>query len=195
MKKYEDTVFKRLFQYNRPDMCLMFAGMVAALLNGCIFPVFSLFLAKMIEVLTYLQLGGSSQAEANTQALVFFLLAIASFIFGSAQIGIFGIVGDRMTHRLRIDCYKKILRMPLPWFDIPKNNAGSITARLSTDCQQVNGLTSNLVGITLQNISCLLSGIIIAFVYEWRITLVTLGLIPFMIGAGMIQMKFNVGFS
>lgn len=85
--------------------------------------------------------------------------------------------------------------MPLPWFDIPKNNAGSLTARLSTDCQQVNGLTSNLIGITLQNISCLSSGIIIAFVYEWRTTLVTLGLIPFMILAGMIQMKFNVGFS
>jgi ATP-binding cassette subfamily B (MDR/TAP) protein 1 len=114
---------------------------------------------------------------------------------GGLQISLFGIVGDRLTQRIRIDCYKKILKMPLPWFDIPKNNAGSLTARLSTDCQQVNGLTSNLIGITLQNISCLSSGIIIAFVYEWRTTLVTLGLIPFMILAGMIQMKFNVGFS
>lgn len=129
------------------------------------------------------------------QALVFFILAIAAFILGTLQNSIFGIVGDRLTHRLRVDCYRKILKMPLPWFDIPKNNAGSLTARLSTDCQQVNGLTSNLIGLTLQNFSCLATGIIIAFVYEWRITLVTLGLIPFMIGAGMIHMKFNVGFS
>jgi ATP-binding cassette subfamily B (MDR/TAP) protein 1 len=197
VKKYEDTVFKRLFQYNKPDVCIMLIGMLAALINGCIFPVFSLFLARMIEVLTYLQLkfGDKSQQDANMQALVFFILGIGAFILGSVQIGIFAIVGDRLTHRLRVDCYNKILKMPVAWFDIPRNNAGSLTARLSTDCQQVNGLTSTLIGITLQNFSCLFSGIIIAFVYDWRITLVTLGLIPFMIGAGMIHMKFNVGFS
>lgn len=171
--------------------------MLAALLNGGIFPVFSVFLARMIEVLTYLQMkfGVTSQNDANLQALVFFILAIAAFILGSLQTGIFGIVGDRLTQRLRVDCYRKILRMPLPWFDIPKNNAGSLTARLSTDCQQVNGLTSTLIAVILQNFSCLTCGIIIAFVYEWRITLVTLGLLPLMVGAGMIHMKFNVGFS
>lgn len=84
--------------------------------------------------------------------------------------------------------------MPVKWFDLPRNNAGSLTARLATDCQQVNGLTTTLIGIMFQNVSCLLSGIIIAFVYEWRITLVTLGLIPFLIGAGLIHMKFHVGF-
>lgn len=94
-----------------------------------------------------------------------------------------------------MDCYKKILKMPVKWFDDPKHNAGSLSARLSTDCQTVNGLTSNLIGITLQNISCLLTGIIIAFVYEWRITLVTLGMIPLMLLSGLVQMKFQVGFS
>lgn len=59
----------------------------------------------------------------------------------------------------------------------------------------VNGLTSNLIGVTLQNISCLVTGITIAFVYEWRISLVTLGMIPLMIGSGFINMKFMVGFS
>lgn len=85
--------------------------------------------------------------------------------------------------------------MPVPWFDHPRNNAGSLSARLATDCQTVNGLTSTLVGITIQNVSCLLTGLIIAFVYEWRTTLVTLGMIPFMIGAGLVQTKFQVGFS
>jgi ATP-binding cassette subfamily B (MDR/TAP) protein 1 len=55
--------------------------------------------------------------------------------------------------------------MPIPWFDIPKNNAGTLTARLSTDCQLVNTVTTTTISILIQNLSTLVSGIIIAFVH------------------------------
>lgn len=85
--------------------------------------------------------------------------------------------------------------MPVPWYDIPRNNAGSLTARLSTDCQLVNTVTTTTVSIMIQNVSTLISGIIIAFVHEWRTALVALGLLPLMIIAGAIQMAFSTGFS
>ena len=40
--------------------------------------------------------------------------------------------------------------MPIPYFDEPKNNAGTLTSRLSVDCKTINGLTSNIIGINLQ---------------------------------------------
>ena len=83
--------------------------------------------------------------------------------------------------------------MPIPFFDIPRNNSGSLAARLSTECNQINGLTTTVVSITLQNISTLITGIVIAFVFEWRTSLVTLGMIPFLILAGMLEMAFNTG--
>ena len=67
--------------------------------------------------------------------------------------------------KMRIDAYYKILKMPIVWFDIPRNNAGSLTARLSVDAEQINSLTTTIVSINIQNISTLLSGIIIAFVF------------------------------
>lgn len=88
-----------------------------------------------------------------------------------------------------------MLRMPIPWFDIPKNNAGNLTSKLSADCKNVNGLVTTFVAISIQNLTSLLAGIIIAFIFEWRTSLVALGLIPFMIIAGVIQMKFTTGFS
>jgi hypothetical protein len=30
---------------------------------------------------------------------------------------IFPIIGERFTKKLRIDCYYKILKMPVSWFD------------------------------------------------------------------------------
>ena len=85
--------------------------------------------------------------------------------------------------------------MPGGWFDLPRNNAGTLSARLSTDCKNINGVASSYMGVIIQNISCLVSGLVIAFIYEWRITLVSLGLLPFMMAAGVIQMKVFVGFS
>lgn len=87
-----------------------------------------------------------------------------------------------------------MLKMPIPWFDIPRNNAGTLTARLSTDCQAVNTLTTTTISILVQNLSTLVSAIVIAFVFEWRTALVALGMLPLMILAGIMQMAFTSGF-
>lgn len=58
-----------------------------------------------------------------------------------------------------------MLRMPITWYDHPRNNAGSLTARLSSDCNSVNGLTTTFIAITIQNITSLIAGITIGFVF------------------------------
>ena len=88
-----------------------------------------------------------------------------------------------------------MLRMPIPWFDIPKNNSGSLTSRLASDCKNVNGMVTTFIAISIQNVTTLIAGIVIGFVFEWRTSLVALGLIPLMIIAGAIQMEFTTGFS
>lgn len=39
--------------------------------------------------------------------------------------------------KLRSHTFRKLLRMPIPFFDKPENNAGTLTARLSVDCKTV----------------------------------------------------------
>jgi ATP-binding cassette, subfamily B (MDR/TAP), member 1 len=55
--------------------------------------------------------------------------------------------------------------MPIVWFDNPRNNAGSLTARLSSDCNSVNGLTTTFVAIIIQNSTTLIAGITIGFLF------------------------------
>lgn len=103
--------------------------------------------------------------DANKQALIFFMLAIGGFFAQFIQSAAFSIVGDRLTKRVRMDVFNKMVRMPGSWFDLPKNNAGTLTSRLSTDCKNINGVTSSYLGIMVQNASCLITGLIIALVY------------------------------
>lgn len=45
----------------------------------------------------------------------------------------------------------------------------------------------------LQNISSLITGLVIAFVFDWRTSLVALGMIPFLILSGLLEMQFSTG--
>jgi ATP-binding cassette, subfamily B (MDR/TAP), member 1 len=85
--------------------------------------------------------------------------------------------------------------MPVGWFDEVENNPGSLAVKLQSEAQLVNNLTSSIVGIQVSNTSALLTGMIIAFYFNWRITLVSLGLAPLMMVAGQIQAQFMQGFS
>ena len=58
-----------------------------------------------------------------------------------------------------------MLRMPIPWFDKPKNNAGNLTSRLAADCKTVNGLITTFIGVSIQNLTTLIAGIVIGLVY------------------------------
>lgn len=162
------------------------------------FPIFSIFLSKMLAALLAISFNKSDQAaidNINFYALMFLILGIIALVVCTGQITCFNVVGEGITRRIRIETFYKILKMPVTWFDIPRNNAGTLAARLSTDCQLVNTVTTTTVGIMVINLSTLLSGIIIAFVFEWRTSLVALGLLPLMILCGIAQMAFSTGFS
>ena len=170
-----------------------------ALANGVIFPIFSIFLSKMLTVLLKVQIAIEPAEEDRENikfyALIFLILGIAAFFVTTVQMTCFTYVGESITRKIRIETFYKIMKMPIPWFDLPRNNGGTLTARLSTDCQLVNTVTTTVISILVQNVSTLVSGVIIAFVYEWRTALVALGLLPFMIVCGAIQMAFQTGFS
>ena len=85
--------------------------------------------------------------------------------------------------------------MPIAWFDKPKNASGSLSARLASDCHTVNSLITTFYSILVQSLTTLVAGIIIAFIYEWRTSLVAVGLLPIIVFSGMIHMAFTQGFS
>jgi ATP-binding cassette subfamily B (MDR/TAP) protein 1 len=149
----------------------------------------------LVTLLNFKDHPAQSRKDANLYALVIFLLAVFAFFIVISQNVLFSLIGEHITKKIRLEVYNKILRMPVSWFDNPKNNAGSLTAKLSSDCNNVNGLATSFIAIMIMNVASLIDGITIAFIFEWRTALVALGLIPFIILGGVVQMAFNTGFS
>ena len=83
--------------------------------------------------------------------------------------------------------------MPIYWFDRADNNCGILSTRLGTDCQTINGMATTYIYLVLQCLSTLIAAIIIAFIYEWRTALVSIGTMPIIVLAGAIRSKFRTG--
>ena len=100
MKKYEDSIFGRLFSYASDKKCLFACGLCVAAINGSIFPTFAIFIASMFSALVRLSSSTSTQAEkdqarsdADLTAIIFFVLSIASLIVNLLQQIIFNNIG------------------------------------------------------------------------------------------------------
>lgn len=114
---------------------------------------------------------------------MFLLIAIAVFIFFGLQMFFFYIVGEKLTTKIRSDCFKKLTHMPVAYFDVPKNNPGTLASRLASDASLVNQLVTAVVGINIGNLFTFISGMIIAFASSWRVTLVNLAIAPLVVVA------------
>ena len=93
-----------------------------------------------------------------------------------------------MVLRVRAAAFQAILRQPVGWFDASSDHtAGSLSARLSTDCYMVKALTGERAGLVVSQVAVLLSGLGIAFASSWRITLCLFALVPMFILPVVVQ--------
>ena len=54
-------------------------------------------------------------------------------------------------------------------------------------------MATTYIYILIQSITTLLAGVTIALIYDWRIALVALGSMPFVVMSGFIRSKFRTG--
>ena len=123
-----------------------------------------------------------------------FLLAIFIIIPFTLQSYLFTIVGESITETIRKEVYHKILRLPMSWFEKVSNRGGQAATRFGVDSRLVNSLLTSLVSTIIMNFSTILTGLILAFAFEWRLGLVGLIAMPLMVVAGFISMLFYGGF-
>lgn len=166
VKKYEGSIFGRVFSYSSHRKGLFAIGILVSICNGMVFPIFGVFVGKIVAILvSFKQDPIQARHDANLYSLIFVIIGISSFILNIFQQIIFITIGEETTEKIRNETYHKILKMPIAWLDLPRNNAGSLSAKLASDCQTVNGLTTTYTSVMIQNITVLAAGIIIALVY------------------------------
>eukprot|EP01133_Synstelium_polycarpum_P008407 gene8407-9888_t len=185
---------KRIIKLNQSEWPFFLLGSLGALMNGSVMPIFSVIFAEILKIFQDPDMENMKR-RAAIMALWFLLLAAGSGIANFLQIGAFTYIGEKLTYRLRYFSFRSIIRQDIGWFDLPENSTGILTANLATDATLVQGMTSQRLGLLLQNLVTTVVGLVIAFVSGWKLTLVILATVPIIAFAGKVEMDFMAGFS
>ncbi|KAK4792228.1 hypothetical protein SAY86_022663 [Trapa natans] len=183
----------RLARLNKPEIPILFIGVIAAVINGVILPTFGILISSVIKA--FYKPPHELRKDSKFWALIFMVLGIASLLAYPARTYLFAVAGCKLIKRVRSMCFEKVVHMEVGWFDEPQHSSGAIGARLSADAASVRALVGDALGQLVQNIASAVAGLVIAFVASWQLAFIVLVLIPLLGINGYVQMKFLKGFS
>ncbi|XP_043704920.1 ABC transporter B family member 19-like [Telopea speciosissima] len=189
-----DGYFFRLLKLNAPEWPYAIMGAVGSVLSGFIGPTFAIVMSNMIEVFYY---RDPNAMEKKTKEFVFIyigtgLYAVVAYL---TQHYFFSIMGENLTTRVRRMMLAAILRNEVGWFDEEENNSSLVAARLATDAADVKSAIAERISVILQNMTSLLTSFIVAFIIEWRVSLLILATFPLLVLANFAQQLSLKGFA
>lgn len=86
------------------------------------------------------------------------------------------ITAIRTTKQLRVDFLKQTLRQDIAFFDSAAG--GSVTTQVTTNCNTVTNGIGDKLALFFQGVSTFVTAFIIAFAVQWKLTLITMAIVP-----------------
>lgn len=179
---------------------LIGVGIIFAMCQGSIMPIFGYLLGSIIELLGKLELfkypdtlGTVTYTKDDVMhdidmiIIAFVIVAIGSFIFSFLQYAVFNQIGEMFTFTLRIKYFRRLMYKDLEYFDKVENQPGAISSRLALDCKTINILIGTYIGSIFQSLSSLIVGVVISLIFSWRIALVMLAMTPLLFISGIVD--------
>ncbi|KPA75143.1 p-glycoprotein (MDR1) [Leptomonas pyrrhocoris] len=165
---------------DRKDLLLMAVGLVAAMVAGGGMPAFSFALGRLVNDL----LSTSPETSAAQSALIMVYIGIAVSIACMVHVACWCVAAVRQVSRIRASYFSAVLRQDMGWHDAHK--PGELTARMTGDTRIVqNGINDRFSQGAL-NLFSGVFGFAFGFVFCWEVTLVMLGMMPFVALAGAL---------
>ncbi len=114
------------------------------------------------------------------------VLPIGSGLIGVGQSYLNNIIGQNVMQDLRNALYGHLQRMPLRFFSATRT--GEIQSRLANDVGGVQAVVTDTASSVTSNLAVAISTIVAMVLIDWRLTLLSLGVLPF-----FLYLTFRVG--
>ncbi|MCO5553410.1 hypothetical protein L7F22_006931 [Adiantum nelumboides] len=181
----------RLLRMNGQDWPYGLLGAFGAIAAGAETPWFAFAITHCL-VAFYSPDEVYMKDEVSKIALIFCGIGVVTIFIYWCEHYFFGIVGERLTMRVRERMFSAILRNEIGWFDM--NSSQLLAARLSSDGTMVKAAIADRISTLLQNLGLVITAFVIAFWLEWRISLVIVATYPALIGSHISEYVFLKGF-
>ncbi|KAA0184131.1 ABCB8, partial [Fasciolopsis buskii] len=185
----QPSALLRVMRLNRPEWFWIVLGSFGATITGAIQPIFAILYSEMYAIFTLKNDPDQAHYKINMIAGIMALLGLIRLASSTFQAYFFGVAGQRLTKRLRQTLFDSILRQEVAWFDEPDNQVGHLTARLATDANKVHPICGSAMGQIVESMVLLIFSLVVAFVYNWKLTLIVAVFFPVITFASFINIK------
>ncbi|KAG1709667.1 hypothetical protein DVH05_020323 [Phytophthora capsici] len=176
------------------DKLLMALGTLGAIGAGVLRPLMVLLLGNLINSFGSTTQGSSISndfsSSVNKVARNLTIVGVVGLLAGYLQVYCWSLTASRQSKRIRSLYVNAIITKEIGWFDVndPMQLASRVADATVTIQDGIGSKMSDMVHFS----ATVVSGIIIAFVKGWELTLILMAVVPFVALSGMLAKKVIV---
>ncbi|HEV2474745.1 MAG TPA: ABC transporter transmembrane domain-containing protein, partial [Chthonomonadales bacterium] len=165
----------RTFAPYKMQVALTCCAVIASAALGLLSPFF-------LRIIVNQGLLGRNLAIVTKYTLLTLFATIGSTLLGLAYGYLSTVVGQRIMRDLRNSLYNHLQGMSLRFFT--NTRTGEIQSRLISDVGGVQSVLSDTASTILSNVTTVLSTLVVMVIMDWRLTLLSVGILPLFAGIG-----------
>ena len=176
----------RIFALYRNKKKVIFLASLGSLLAGAVMPLAGFNLSNCINAFS----SGDKdkiRKRGNLHAGLYVAIAVGAALFVFLKIRHFRIIGSYLECQMRKLVINKYLNMHMGFFDREENAPGALLAKLSIDTTQLHCLILIMIGDIVQTVGCVGTGFGIGFSKDYRLMLIALCFMPFIIASAVLS--------
>ena len=181
-KERRGRTIRRIVAFFKPyrlQVAVVLVAILATSLVGLVNPI-------LLKLLIDIALPDRDFFLLNLFVGLMIVLPIVSGLIGLGQSYLNNVIGQHVMQDLRTALYTHLQRMPLRFFT--ETRTGEIQSRLANDVGGVQHVVTDTAASLTSNIAIALSTIVAMFIIDWRLTVLSLALLPF-----FMYVTFRVG--
>lgn len=164
----------------------MVLGTLCSAAQGVVFPAFAVVFGQLFNIF-FNQTADQIRYSSGIIAAVFVGIAIYNLVFGYLGEMFWGLVGEAVGNHFRKEFFEAVLRQEAGYFQT--ETTGALTNMLNANVEDLRAATGVKVSMWLMFLIQAVVGVIVAFVYSWKLTLVLIAISPLMGIGSVLQVR------
>lgn len=172
--------FGRVLALAKPDAGKLVIATVALLIASVSSILIPKFGGKIIDIVS----GDTETPEQKAEALAavrgtildIFLIVIVGSVCTALRAWLFSSASERVVARLRKNLFSHLINQEIAFYDVTRT--GELLSRLSEDTQIIKNAATTNLSEALRNLSTAFIGLGFMFATSWKLTLLSLAVVP-----------------
>lgn len=186
--KSKNGAFFTLMKETKPPLWMLSVALLLSVVSTLVGLVIPMFTKNLVD-------GFSLSSINSTQIIAIGAAFIGQTIASGVSIYLLNYIGQKMVAGLRDRLWKKLLVLPVPYYD--GNRTGDSVSRMTNDTGIIKTLISEHVASFFSGIISIVGSIVVLFILNWKMTLIMFTVIPIaaliLVPLGRKMYKISVG--